>query len=125
MRNLDIKPHLIQLNLHDLLKLKNLYSQIIPIFNEYGFKPPSAGVIARDLSEKIELSITLNKTSDVNVLILEQNTSFENPNEVKNGTINIIKKILDVFIGNTNYKISYNPKYIITLEFKNIERYGK
>jgi len=39
------------------LKLQNLYSKIIPIFNEYGFKPPSAGVIARDLSEKIELSI--------------------------------------------------------------------
>jgi hypothetical protein len=39
------------------LKLKNLYSQIVPIFNEYGFKPPSAGVIARDLSEKIETSI--------------------------------------------------------------------
>ena len=39
------------------LKLKNLYSQIVPIFNEYGFKPPSAGVIARDLSEKIESSI--------------------------------------------------------------------
>ncbi|MCB1179971.1 MAG: hypothetical protein KDK36_20505 [Leptospiraceae bacterium] len=39
------------------LKLKNLYSQIVPIFNEYGFKPPSAGVIARDLSEKIEASI--------------------------------------------------------------------
>jgi hypothetical protein len=39
------------------LKLKNLYDQIIPIFNAYGFKPPSAGVIARDLSEKIETSI--------------------------------------------------------------------
>lgn len=39
------------------LKLSNLYDQIVPIFNEYGFKPPSAGVIARDLSEKIETSI--------------------------------------------------------------------
>ncbi len=39
------------------LKLRNLYDTIIPIFDDYGFKPPSAGVIARDLSEKIELSI--------------------------------------------------------------------
>lgn len=39
------------------LKLKNLYDQIVPIFDEYGFKAPSAGVIARDLSEKIETSI--------------------------------------------------------------------
>lgn len=39
------------------LKLKNLYEQIVPIFDEYGFKAPSAGVIARDLSEKIETSI--------------------------------------------------------------------
>jgi hypothetical protein len=38
-------------------KLKNLYERIVPIFNDYGFKPPSAGVVARDLSEKIETSI--------------------------------------------------------------------
>ncbi len=29
-------------------KLKNLYEEITPAFEEYGFKPPSAGVIARD-----------------------------------------------------------------------------
>jgi hypothetical protein len=39
------------------LKLKNLYEKITPIFDEYGFKAPSAGVVARDLSEKIETSI--------------------------------------------------------------------
>ncbi|MBE7439076.1 MAG: hypothetical protein HS115_11515 [Spirochaetales bacterium] len=39
------------------MKLRNLYESIVPIFNEYGFTPPSAGVIARDLSEKIETSI--------------------------------------------------------------------
>jgi hypothetical protein len=38
-------------------KLKNLYAKIIPIFQDYGFTPPSAGVIARDLSEKIEKAI--------------------------------------------------------------------
>jgi hypothetical protein len=38
-------------------KLKNLYSKIVPVFEGYGFTPPSAGVIARDLSEKIEASI--------------------------------------------------------------------
>jgi hypothetical protein len=38
-------------------KLKNLYSRIVPIFEDYGFTPPSAGVIARDLSEKIEKAI--------------------------------------------------------------------
>jgi hypothetical protein len=38
-------------------KLKNLYSKIVPVFESYGFTPPSAGVIARDLSEKIEASI--------------------------------------------------------------------
>jgi hypothetical protein len=38
-------------------KLKNLYTKIVPIFQSYGFTPPSAGVIARDLSEKIEASI--------------------------------------------------------------------
>jgi len=39
------------------LKLKNLYDKITPVFDEYGFKAPSAGVVARDLSEKIEASI--------------------------------------------------------------------
>lgn len=38
-------------------KLKNLYEKITPVFDEYGFKAPSAGVVARDLSEKIETSI--------------------------------------------------------------------
>lgn len=38
-------------------KLKNLYSKVVPIFEDFGFKPPSAGVIARDLSEKIEKAI--------------------------------------------------------------------
>jgi hypothetical protein len=39
------------------LKLKNLYKKIVPIFVTYGFTPPSQGVIARDLSEKIEAAI--------------------------------------------------------------------
>src|SRR3954468_8408421 len=39
-------------------KLKNLYARIVPIFQDFGFTPPSAGVIARDLSEKIEKAIT-------------------------------------------------------------------
>lgn len=39
------------------LKLKNLYDKITPVFDEYGFKALSAGVVARDLSEKIETSI--------------------------------------------------------------------
>jgi hypothetical protein len=38
-------------------RLKNLYVKIHPIFVDYGFKPPSPGVVARDLSEKIETSI--------------------------------------------------------------------
>lgn len=38
-------------------KLKNLYDKIVPIFDNYGFRPPSAGVVARDLSEKIEAEI--------------------------------------------------------------------
>lgn len=38
-------------------KLKNLYTQVRPIFESYGFTAPSAGVIARDLSEKIEAAI--------------------------------------------------------------------
>jgi hypothetical protein len=39
------------------IKLKNLYHEITPIIQKYGFTVPSAGVIARDLSEKIETSI--------------------------------------------------------------------
>jgi hypothetical protein len=38
-------------------KLKNLYAKIVPFFEDFGFTPPSAGVIARDLSEKIEKAI--------------------------------------------------------------------
>ncbi len=39
------------------LKLRNLYNDIRPTFERYGFTPPSAGVVARDLSEKIEVAI--------------------------------------------------------------------
>jgi hypothetical protein len=38
-------------------KLKNLYTRIVPIFEDFGFTPPSAGVIARAFSEKIEKAI--------------------------------------------------------------------
>ena len=38
-------------------KLDKLYAEIVPRFKLYGFRPPSAGVVARDLSEKIEESI--------------------------------------------------------------------
>ena len=38
-------------------KLDKLYTEIVPRFQHYGFTPPSAGVVARDLSEKIEESI--------------------------------------------------------------------
>jgi hypothetical protein len=38
-------------------KLKNLYTKVVPTFEDFGFTPPSAGVIARDLSEKIEKAI--------------------------------------------------------------------
>jgi hypothetical protein len=38
-------------------KLKNLYARIVPVFEDFGFTPPSAGVIARDPSEKIEKAI--------------------------------------------------------------------
>src|SRR5712691_8041781 len=44
-------------------KLGNLYNAIKPIYQQYGFTPPSAGVIARDLSEKIEISIVQHCTS--------------------------------------------------------------
>src|SRR5262245_57045595 len=39
-------------------KLRNLYKEIEPVFVRYGFTAPSAGVVARDLSEKIEIAIT-------------------------------------------------------------------
>ena len=39
------------------MKLANLYESIVPAFEAQGFTPPSAGVVARDLSEKIETSI--------------------------------------------------------------------
>jgi len=42
-------------------KLKNLYAKVVPIFEDYGFTPPSAGVIARDLSEKIEKAPSENR----------------------------------------------------------------
>ncbi len=38
-------------------KLRNLYQEITPVIEKYGFTVPSAGVIARDLSERIETSI--------------------------------------------------------------------
>jgi hypothetical protein len=38
-------------------KVKKLHAKVVPIYAEYGFKPPSAGVIARDISERIETSI--------------------------------------------------------------------
>jgi hypothetical protein len=38
-------------------RVGKLYKQITPTFVEYGFKPPSPGVLARELSEKIEASI--------------------------------------------------------------------
>jgi len=41
------------------LKLGNLYDELLPIFARYGFKPQSAGVVSRDVSEKIEEQIIL------------------------------------------------------------------
>jgi hypothetical protein len=38
-------------------RLRKLYTQISPTFVEYGFTPPSPGVLARELSEKIETAI--------------------------------------------------------------------
>ena len=38
-------------------RVGKLYGQITPAFIDYGFKPPSPGVLARELSEKIEASI--------------------------------------------------------------------
>lgn len=45
------------------MRLRDLYDAILPLFRDYGFKPPSAGVIARDLSEQIEKSITQHTTT--------------------------------------------------------------
>jgi hypothetical protein len=41
------------------LKLANLYAEVLPIFQRYGFKAQSAGVVSRDVSEKIEEQIIL------------------------------------------------------------------
>ena len=39
------------------LKLKHPIEGIVPIFEDFGFRPPSAGVVAGDLSETIEKAI--------------------------------------------------------------------
>jgi hypothetical protein len=36
-----------------------MYEELLPIFARYGFKPQSAGVVSRDVSEQIEQQITL------------------------------------------------------------------
>jgi hypothetical protein len=38
-------------------KIGNLYREITPIFARYGLTPPSPGVLARNLSEEIEVAI--------------------------------------------------------------------
>jgi hypothetical protein len=38
-------------------KMKNLYARIVPVFEDFGCTPAITGVIARDLSEKIEKAI--------------------------------------------------------------------
>jgi hypothetical protein len=38
-------------------KVRKLYKTIAPVYVKFGFTPPSAGVAARDLSEKIEDAI--------------------------------------------------------------------
>jgi hypothetical protein len=45
------------------LTLGKLYKELLPIFGKYGFKPQSAGVISRDISEKIEEQIVLHSDS--------------------------------------------------------------
>jgi hypothetical protein len=40
-------------------KLANLYEELLPTFARYGFKPQSAGVVSRDVSEQIEAQIIL------------------------------------------------------------------
>jgi hypothetical protein len=64
-------------------KLKNLYERIVPVFNDYGFKPPSAGVVARDLSEKIETSIVQHCNSFTRGRRHADLERFERPWEVK------------------------------------------
>jgi hypothetical protein len=41
------------------LKIANMYEELLPIFARYGFKPQSAGVVSRDVSEQIENQIVL------------------------------------------------------------------
>lgn len=64
-------------------KLGNLYSKITPVFDEYGFKPPSAGVVARDLSEKIETSIIQHCRTFAKGLRHSDLARFNKPWEVK------------------------------------------
>jgi len=64
-------------------KLKNLYRDIVPSFEHYGFKPPSAAVIARDLSEKIELSIVQHCGSFKKGVKHADLQRFDHPWEVK------------------------------------------
>ena len=64
-------------------KLRNLYNAIKPIFQQYGFTPPSAGVIARDLSEKIETSIVQHCTSFQKGVKFADLQRFGRPWEVK------------------------------------------
>lgn len=40
-------------------RLTNLYAEVAPVYQTFGFTPPSAGVLARDLSEQIERAIVL------------------------------------------------------------------
>lgn len=44
-------------------KLTNLHREIAPAYQRYGFTTPSAGVAARDLSEKIEAAIIQHTSS--------------------------------------------------------------
>ena len=44
-------------------KLRNLYKQTAPIIEELGFTLPSAGLLARDLSERIDKSIVQHSES--------------------------------------------------------------
>jgi hypothetical protein len=38
-------------------RLRNVYLRIAPLFAEAGFKPPSPGALARDISEKIQTEV--------------------------------------------------------------------
>lgn len=64
-------------------KLKNLYQDITPIFDQYGFRPPSAGVVARDLSEKIETSIVQHCSTFKKGIGHADLSRFDRPWEVK------------------------------------------